>query len=199
MSGAGTITGYRCRTYRLVRDVIRSLGPIRSAVDVGAGDGWYVRTLLEEGAVERCTAVEVTRRSETLLEPMLYDGIRLPLADRSAELVYAVDVVHHARDPMALLDEMARVSSRWIVLKDHRYQMALGRATLAVLDELGNRRFGIPSPGRYQRGWAWLQHLARAGFTTRRMVHPAACHAGLLGALTNGLQFVAAFERTDAH
>ena len=30
------------------------------------------------------------------------------------------------------------------------------------------------------------------------MIHPAPCHTGALGALTNRLQFVAVFERTHA-
>ncbi len=197
--GAGTITGYRDRTYALVREAIGALGPVATAVDVGAGEGWYARRLMDEGLIVRCTPVEVQRRTQTLVEPVLYDGVRLPFDDRSVELVYAIDVVHHAGDPLALLADMARVSARWLVLKDHTYASGLGRATLAVMDELGNRRFGIPSPGRYQHAWDWLPALEHAGFRPRTMLHPAACHTGLLGTLTNRLQFVAAFERTDAH
>ena len=199
MSGAGTLTGYRARTYALVRDTMRALGPIANAADIGAGEGWYARALMDDGVIARCTPVEVTRRALTIVEPVLYDGARLPFPDRSVELVYAVDVVHHACDPFALLDEMARVASRWIVLKDHTYQTALGRFTLAVLDELGNRRFGIPSPGRYQRAWSWLPRLEASGFVVRTLMHPAPCHPHILGALTNRLQFVAAFERIHAH
>lgn len=197
--GAGTITGYRDRTYALVRDTMRALGPIATAVDVGAGEGWYARSLMDDGVIGRCTPVEITRRALTLVEPVLYDGTRLPFDDRSVDLVYAIDVAHHAGDPVALLDDMARVARRWIVLKDHTFRTALGRATLAMLDELGNRRFGIPSPGRYQRGWEWLPPLAAAGFRPVQMVHPARCQTGMLGVLTNPLQFVAAFERSDAH
>jgi hypothetical protein len=196
-SGAGTITGYRRLTYSLMRETMRALGPIATAVDVGAGEGWYARSLMEDGVIERCTPVEVTKRAITFLEPVLYDGKRLPFDDRSTELVYAVDVVHHADDPGALLDDMARIAERFIVLKDHTYSNALGYTTLAIMDELGNRRFGIPSPGRYQHGWDWVDHLAGAGFLRRQLIHPAPCHSGVLGALTNRLQFVAAFERTE--
>ncbi len=196
--GAGTITGYRGRTYALVKAAIGALGPVASAIDVGAGDGWYARSLMDDGVVARCTPVDVTRRAGTVLEPLLYDGRRLPFDDRSTDLVYAVDVVHHADVPADLLKEMARVARRWIVLKDHTYVTASGRMALALLDELGNRRFGIPSPGRYQRAWEWLPILRDAGFEPRGIVHPASCQAGLLGALTNRWQFVAAFERAHA-
>ena len=195
---AGAVTGYRERVYRLACAALRPLGPIAHAVDVGAGEGWYARHLVDDGVVGRCDAVEIVRRERTLVEPILYDGKRLPFADRSATLVYAIDVVHHAPDPHALLDDIARVSAKWILLKDHTCSGAIGRLTLAVLDELGNRRFGIPSPGTYQRDWTWLTHLTSRGFHVRTMIHPAPCQRGLLGAFTNPLQFVAVFERRDA-
>lgn len=196
--GAGMLTGYRGRTYALVADVIRNLGTIATAVDVGAGEGWYARSLMVDGLITHCTPVELTRRALTVVEPVLYDGKRLPFGDRSAELVYAVDVVHHANEPNALLTEMARVADRFLVLKDHTYASALARATLVLMDEVGNRRFGIESPGRYQHGWDWLDHLAGAGFKVRQLIHPASCHSGILGSVTNRLQFVAAFERVNA-
>jgi SAM-dependent methyltransferase len=199
VSGAGTITRYRDRTSALVRAAIRALGPVRTAADVGAGEGWYAHTLMADGTIGQVTPVEIVRRATTLVEPVLYDGRTLPFADRAVELAYAVDVVHHAGDPHALLTEMARVASRWIVLKDHTYRGTAGRVTLAVMDELGNRRFGIPSPGRYQQDWSWEPVLRAAGFARRSLVHPAPCHGGVMGALTNRLQFVAAWERTDAH
>jgi hypothetical protein len=198
LSQAGAISGYRERVYRLVCAALRPLGPIPHAVDVGAGEGWYAKQLVDDAVVGRCDAVEITRRARTLVEPILYDGKRLPFGDRGADLVYAVDVVHHAPHPFALLDDMARVSARWILLKDHTYASAIGKATLAVLDEIGNRRFGIPSPGTYQREWTWLTHLQSQGFHVRTMIHPAPCQRGLLGAFTNPLQFVAVFERHDA-
>ena len=111
------------------------------------------------------------------------------------ELAYAVDVVHHAQDPLALLGEIARVADRWILLKDHTWTTRAGRYALAILDELGNRRFGIPSPGRYQRDFEWVTHLKTHGFEQARMMYPAVCQTGALGALTNRLQFIALFER----
>ena len=196
--GAGTITGYRGRVYTLVRDALRALGPIAHAADVGAGEGWYAKHLVQDGVVKMCTAVEIKRRAFTYVEPVLYDGGRLPLADRACDLVYAIDVVHHAPDPFALLDELARVSARFILLKDHTYRSLAGRAALTIMDEAGNRRFGIPSPGAYQRDWTWIPRLESHGFIPSTMIHPAPCHTGVMGALTNRLQFVAVFERTHS-
>ena len=195
---AGSLTGYRGRVYRIVADTLRALGPITHAADVGAGDGWYARRLVQDGVVTQCTAVEVKRRAVSFVEPVLYDGRQLPIRDRGCDLVYAIDVVHHAPDPFGLLDELARVSSRYILLKDHTYSSVAGYAALSLMDELGNRRFGIPSPGKYQRRWSWLPRLESHGFVPRTMIHPARCHTGRFGAVTNGLQFVAVFERAHA-
>ncbi len=81
------------------------------------------------------------------------------------------------------------------MIKDHTFRSATGRWTLAVLDELGNRKFGIPSPYHYQHGWAWTEHLEKRGWTLQTLLHPASCHTGLLGILTNPLQYVARYER----
>lgn len=67
----------------------------------------------------------------------------------------------------------------------------------AILNELGNRRFGIPSPQHYQRGTEWTAQLASQGWTMRTMIHSCRCHSGLLGALSNRLQYVALYERGE--
>ncbi len=195
---AGALTGYRERVYRLVAHHLRAIGPIGSAIDVGAGEGWYAARLQREGVIDLVIPIEVVRRKRVLIEPTLYDGVTIPFADRSTELAYAVDVVHHTGDPLALLGEIARVSSRWILLKDHTFKSRIGCLTLAVLDELGNRRFGIPSPGNYQREFEWVAYLRTVGFDCVQLTHPAVCQRGALGVLTNHLQFVAVFERRDA-
>ncbi len=192
---------YRVRTLPVLEDLIRhassdsaaSGAPCRAALDFGSGDGWFASRLAPRFAA--LTAVDVVRRDTVLVEPRLYDGGTLPFPDRAFDLAYSVDVVHHCPDPGAALAELARCARSWLLLKDHTYRTPAGFAALCVLDELGNRRFGIPSPRRYQRGWEWERRLEVLGFSLERRVHPLACHAGALGALTNRLQFAALFRR----
>lgn len=192
---SGQFTGYRERSFGLMRNLLEPLGQIEIAIDVGAGEGWYAKRLMQERLVQNCIPVEVSQRSHTEIEPIIYDGKTLPFQDNSVQLAYSIDVVHHAEDPFELLDEMARISSKWILLKDHTFESSLGQITLKILDEIGNRRFGILSPGRYQRAWAWLEHLESLGFTVAFLQHPAICHSGVLGSLTNSLQFIALLEK----
>jgi SAM-dependent methyltransferase len=175
--------------------VLRDIQPLRTGIDVGAGDGYYAARLMERGLVETITPVEVFMRGRRELTPILYDGRTLPFTDHSFELAYAIDVIHHARDPRRTLEELARVSSRYLLVKDHTYDHALDFALLCLLDELGNRRFGVPSIYRYQRGFSWFPWLESAGFRLVRCIYPARCEHGALGLLVNRLQFVALFER----
>jgi SAM-dependent methyltransferase len=189
---------YRVRVWSVLRDVLTGRGPFRTAMDFGAGDGWFGRQMLDSGTVTDLTPVDVQARPMTFVPVRLYDGTRLPLADREFDLVYAVDVFHHCPDPVAALADALRCAGRYFLLKDHTYRTVAGRLTLCALDELGNRRFGIPSLYKYQRGWDWFSVIEATGFRRVALVHPTRCHTRVLGALTNGLQFVGLWERTES-
>lgn len=186
---------YRQTILKQVRELLAHRPAPRSILDFGCGDGWFAATLGQTWPETPLTAVDVKRRERSLVAPLIYDGRTLPFADRQFDLVYAIDVLHHCADPMASLHDVMRCSGRLLVIKDHVAFSGLDRLVLAVLDELGNRRFGIPSPYAYQHGWAWIEAIERAGFARRGWVHPARCHTGVLGAATNRLQFLGLWER----
>ena len=188
---------YRVRVWSVFREVLTGHGPFPTALDFGAGDGWFGRQMLDTGTVIDLTPVDVQARPRTFVPIRLYDGNRLPLPDRGFDLVYAVDVFHHCPDPPAALADALRCAGRYFLLKDHTYRTVAGRLTLCVLDELGNRRFGIPSLYKYQRGWDWFSVIEAAGFRRVALVHPTRCHVRTLGALTNALQFVGLWERAE--
>jgi SAM-dependent methyltransferase len=192
------VANYRRNVARHLREVIREIGPLDGLLDFGAGNGWMLNQLLTADVdVGTATAVDVQRRDEYHLPVELYDGERLPFDDRSFDATMAVDVIHHCADPEAALRDAARVTRRFIILKDHTYRSQVGFAILSALDEAGNRKFGIPSRHRYQSGFAWDAALIDAGFTLRQRVHPLPCHDGVLS-FTDRLQCLAVFERTTA-
>ena len=191
------ITQYRPRILSALRELVAPL-PVRRVLDFGAGDGFFASELGRLPQVEQLVPVDVVARPNSLVVPQLYDGKRLPFEGASFDLAYAVDVLHHCPDPVAAIDDMARCSSRYLLIKDHTFTSAAGRWTLAVLDELGNRRFGIPSPYLYQRGWHWVEHLEARGWRRLAFTHPLDCHSGALGWATNRLQWVGLWERAPA-
>lgn len=186
---------YRIRTWSHISALLREVDSPSDILDFGAGDGWFagqVKSLLPESGV---VAVDVVARKNALLTPVIYKPKDpLPFADNSFDLSYAIDVLHHCHSPEFYLQELMRVSRRYILIKDHICGNRLDFLMLFVLDELGNRRFGIPSPGNYQRGWQWRRTLEKNGWQQVGLIYPCECHSGLLGMITNHLQYVALYE-----
>src|SRR5438309_1140061 len=81
--------------------------------------------------------------------------------------------------------EKARCTGHYLLLKDHTWRTRMGWLALAAMDEVGNRRFGVPSIYNYQHRWEWDAILQKAGLKRTENIHPLACHARLLGRLTN--------------
>lgn len=187
------ITAYRPRILSQLEAIIRPLNT-PSVLDFGSGDGYFASNISQLPGVEKLVPVDVVRRKKSIVEPQIYDGMRLPFDDDSFDLVYSVDVVHHCLDPMRALDDLMRCTKRYLLLKDHNYETFVGRWVLAGLDEIGNRRFGIPSPYLYQQKWEWVEHIESKGFRRLKFIHPMVCQKGLLG-LSNGLQFAALWEK----
>jgi SAM-dependent methyltransferase len=186
---------YRRRVLDVIRTVLQPYAPLRRWLDFGGGDGWFGWSFRETGLAREVVAVDVQERPRTFIPVTIYDGRRLPFPDRSFDLVSSNDVLHHCPDPRASLADALRCAGRFFLLKDHTYRGAAGKLTLALFDEIGNRRFGIPSPYHYQKDWEWSSLIEQAGFVRRQLVHPAPCHVGPLGWATNQLQFVSLWER----
>ncbi len=83
---------------------------------------------------------EWDRRSRENLRFIAGSGDRLPFEDGEFEAATAVEVLEHVPDPEAVLAEMARVSSRWLLVSVPREPVwrALNLARGAYLRELGN-------------------------------------------------------------
>lgn len=186
---------YRQRILDQIRPMLEPISPVRTALDFGSGDGFFASQWKDGSCIGAVTAVDVIARKNTRFDSIIYDGLTLPFADRSFDLVYAIDVLHHCCDPFKALSDLSRCSGRYLLLKDHTYVGTVGRIALSVLDEVGNRRFGIPSPYLYQKGWQWVEALESSGWQRIALVSPMRCHSGLLGYLTNKLQFMGLWQR----
>ncbi|MCP3105084.1 class I SAM-dependent methyltransferase [Myxococcus sp. K15C18031901] len=169
---------YRDNILELMAGLLSDVPVVDRALDFGAGDGWFAQAVTRRGWAREVVPVDVQRREHGLVDPVLYDGQHLPFPDRSFPLTYSIDVVHHAPDPVATLEEVLRCTGEYFLLKDHTYRGRFGYLTLCVLDELGNRRFGVPSRYRYQHEWSWMPVLERAGFALQKFIHPAECERG---------------------
>lgn len=175
----------------------RLFAPVDRWLDFGSGDGFFAQQIAAKGLAREVVPVDVLRRERVLVEPVMYDGVTLPFEDRSFDVASAFDVLHHTPEPEASLREILRCTSRYFLIKDHTYRTRLGWLALGVLDEIGNRKFGVPSNYHYQRRFAWDEVLERAGFARRIHLHPMAVNRGPVGLATNGLQFLSLWERAS--
>jgi ubiquinone/menaquinone biosynthesis C-methylase UbiE len=115
-----------------------------------------VSTDISLGAARR--AAERGRRFGVPLIPLVADVERLPFADRSFDLVFVHDGLHHLEDPMVGLREMARVARRAVSVNEPARASATRTAVRLGLsvehEEAGNRvaRMSMPEIEEVLRG-----------------------------------------------
>lgn len=141
----------RGRTADILGDLLPVVPPGSRVVDIGAGTCDIAADLASRG--REVVAVDVRDVScVPRLRPILYDGRRLPFADRSFDWALLVDVLHHT-EPDMLLREAARVAANVFVHEDV-YTTARQRRLTYVMDSITNLEFiGHPHANRDDAGW----------------------------------------------
>lgn len=98
------------------------LGSIRSALDAGCGDGFSTFYMSEQirdlWAVDRSISMLSRHPLRGTGRLARADIMRLPFPDRSIDLVYCWEVLHHLADPARAVREMARVSRRCVLVAE---------------------------------------------------------------------------------
>ena len=155
---ARAVFGRRVRVLAAhLADAIPSRG---SVLDLGCGDGSIAAALMRLRPDLRIEGVDVLVRPRTHIQVTPYDGDVLPFAAQSFDYVTVVDVLHHTRDPAAVLSEAARVARHGVVLKDHLLEGALAGPTLRFMDWVGNRGHGVVLPYNYLGRQQWQETFA---------------------------------------
>ena len=91
-----------------------------------------------------------------------FDGVRIPNADSSFDVVMFVDVLHHTDDPLLLLQEAQRVG-KVILVKDHFRKGFLAGPTLRFMDWVGNAHHGVVLPYNYWSETQWDDAIRMVG------------------------------------
>ena len=135
--------------------------PIGSCLEVGCGDGFGMYYMQEFGEVFGCDISRPMLRRNPLRQFVAEADIyRLPYADKSFDLVYCWEVMHHVKDMQDAIREMMRLSRRYILMYEpnafNPLQVGFG---LIAPSELGTLRF---------HPWYMRSHFRRAGLTNIR-------------------------------
>lgn len=126
-------------------------------LDIGCGDGNIDVLIQRQKPDLDIEGIDVVLRPKTHIRVKLFDGFTIPYNDKSFDIVMFVDVLHHAEDPVRLLEEARRVSRRLILIKDHLREGILANATLRFMDWIGNAPHGISLPYNYWNRVEWEQ------------------------------------------
>jgi ubiquinone/menaquinone biosynthesis C-methylase UbiE/uncharacterized protein YbaR (Trm112 family) len=123
-----------------------------TALTVCGGSGLDAEFLARAGArvitsdislLAAMRARERARRNGVALTPVVADVENLPFGDRTIDLVYVHDGLHHLEEPAVGLAEMARVAARAVSVNEPARAaataIAIGLGVALVREEAGNR------------------------------------------------------------
>ncbi len=131
----------------LVAEALAMLGPVREqrVADVGCGNGRYVRSLGESGAV--VLACDLSAGMLASLAPrqraVVADAQHLPLVDQSVDAVLLMHMLYHVPDPRLAVREARRAlrpGGRLLVsTNSSRHLVELREVWRQLVDEVGAR------------------------------------------------------------
>src|SRR3954454_21100392 len=94
----------------------------RTVCEVGCGDGAVLAVLGRRGFGERrvgyeisASGVKLAAEREEVTEAHVFDGLRLPVADGTYDLIFATHVLEHVPDPAPLTRELLRAGRAVVI------------------------------------------------------------------------------------
>ena len=168
--GAAHATLIFARRARVLSAAICNLLPRDAAIlDVGSGDGTIAYSWTEKRSDLKVEGIDILVRPETKIPVRAFDGRTIPYDDRSFDVVCFIDALHHADDAEQLLREARRVSRNWVIIKDHFAENTCDRATLALMDWVGNAPHGVSMPYNYWSRDRWKSAFKTAELTEAKI------------------------------
>ena len=158
------------RRVRRLAELLREMIPSGARVlDVGCGDGQVSAQIWRSRPDISVVGIDVLLRPQPHIAVEQFDGTTIPFGEASFDVVMFVDVLHHTTTPEVLLAEAARVTKRYVLLKDHFRTGFFARATLRFMDWFGNIHHGVALPYNYFSEPEWNQTYHRVGLNTVRL------------------------------
>ncbi|MDO6603726.1 class I SAM-dependent methyltransferase [Arenibacter palladensis] len=112
-------------------------------LDIGCGDGTISKLILDQKKNITIEGIDVFSRESCAIPFKIFDGKTIPHANNEFDATLFVDVLHHTKNIKELIIEASRVSSKYIIIKDHHYNNALDFGILKFMDWIGNAPHGV--------------------------------------------------------
>lgn len=168
-----------------------------SLLDIGCGDGSIASLIQSAIPSVRVQGLETAERAACLIACQQFDGLHIPFPDAAFDVCMFVDVLHHTQSIRGLLAEAARVSRRYVLIKDHLCENAFDFRTLQFMDWVGNRSHGVVLPYNYQSRPQWSSNFEDCGLKVNSWKDHLSLYPAPFDALFGRkLHFVALLEKS---
>jgi SAM-dependent methyltransferase len=152
------------RRIQVLANTISSLLPANAKVlDVGTGTGQIPNLWCETRSDISVQGIDVFVRDHTYIPVRQFDGLTIPYADKSMDVVTFIDVLHHTTDPKSLLIEAKRVARQDVIIKDHLAETGFDHGLLRIMDWVGNSPYGVALPYNYLAKAQWRKLFDEVG------------------------------------
>lgn len=112
-------------------------------LDLGASCGRLAKQISNRNKKLIFEGVDTHIQPKSHIKVTKYDGKKIPFKDNTFDTVTIIDVLHHTNDIKNILNEAKRVSSKYILIKDHYYTNNTEYNLLKHVDHFGNDAYGI--------------------------------------------------------
>ncbi len=126
-----------------------------SVLDLGCNDGRMATYILQMKPSLKIEGIDVQDNFPCKIKRTLYNGNKIPFPDASFDIVIAIDALHHTEDISAMLGEMARVSKKFIIIKDVVKYSWLSNMIIVIADYISNVKYGIKCPNNFPDWKEW--------------------------------------------
>ena len=186
------------RVQRLAELLGEMIPPGARVLDVGCGDGQISAQLARSRSDISIVGIEVLLRPERHIAVQEFDGTTIPFEGSTFDVVMFVDVLHHTTEPAVLLAEAARVTSKYVLLKDHFRSGLLAGLTLRLMDWFGNAHHGVALPYTYLSEVEWNRTYHRVGLKIAEFTRELNLYLAPLNLIFGRqMHFLALLEKTD--
>ena len=187
---------YSRRTKRLTELITPLLNKSQNILDVGCGDGIIDYYLLSKNNKIKIDGIDVLIRPNSYIKVKRYNGKSIPFSNKSYDTVIAIDVLHHVENFNTVLSEMVRVSSKYIIIKDHIKTGFFSALKLKMMDYVGNSYKKINLPYNYHTMEEWNNIFHRYSLKIVKMQTKLNLYTGIFHLLFDRkLHFIAVLEK----
>ncbi len=118
------------------------LSPQTTLLDVGCGNGYFTYHFAKDCDVAGLDYSEVMLSVNSHKKLVQGDAYDLPFADSAFDIVFCSDLLHHLSFPQKALDEMRRVSKRYVIVSEpNRNNPLMFAFGLLKKEEWGSLKF----------------------------------------------------------